>query len=40
MVVRPVASEDVLTDTFGLEPGAVHEVDYRVGRLVLAECVE
>jgi hypothetical protein len=40
MVVRPVASEDVLTDTFRLEPGAVHEVDYRVGRLVLAECVK
>jgi len=39
-VVTPLPSEHVRTDTVRLAPGGEHEVDYRVGRLLLGECVE
>jgi hypothetical protein len=37
-IVTPLASEEVQTDTIRLEPGAEHEIEHRIGRLLLAEC--
>jgi hypothetical protein len=37
-IVTPLANEDVRTDAVRLAPGASHQVDYRIGRLLLAEC--
>jgi hypothetical protein len=37
-VVRPRDDEQVQKDTFRVQPGGVLDVDYRVGRLLLAEC--
>lgn len=39
-VVTPLPNEDVQADTIHLEPGGVHPVEYRVGRLLLAECLK
>jgi hypothetical protein len=39
-VVTPLESEEVRTETIQLAPGGEHEVDYRIGRLLLGECVE
>ena len=37
-IVTPLPDEQVRTESIQLAPGAEHEVDYRVGRLLLAEC--
>jgi hypothetical protein len=39
-VVTPLPDEQVRADVIRLEPGGEHEVDYRIGRLLLAECVD
>lgn len=38
MVVTPLPDEQVRIETVRLAPGAEHELDYQVGRLLLAEC--
>ena len=37
-IVAPLPNEEVRTDKIRLDPGATHEVNYRIGRLLLAEC--
>ena len=39
-IVAPLPNEQVQALTIRMERGAEHEVDYSVGRLLLAECVE
>ena len=39
-IVAPLPNEQVQTDIVHLMQGAEHEVEYAVGRLVLAECVD
>ena len=39
-VVTPLSNEEVRAETIHLEPGGDHEVDYRIGRLLLGECME
>jgi hypothetical protein len=36
--VAALPNEDLQTERIRLEPGATHEVDYRIGRLILAAC--
>jgi hypothetical protein len=38
MVVTPLPDEQVRIETVRLAPGAEHELDYQIGRLLLAEC--
>ena len=39
-IVTPLDSEEVRAESIELEAGADHDVDYRVGRLLLGECVK
>jgi hypothetical protein len=39
-VVTPLPTEDVRTETLRMEAGGQHEIDYRIGRLLLAECTD
>lgn len=39
-IVTPRSNEDVRTERIRLDAAATHEVDYRVGRLLLAECAQ
>jgi hypothetical protein len=39
-IVAPLPSEQVRADTIRLEQGGEHEVEYAIGRLLLAECVD
>jgi hypothetical protein len=38
-VVTPLPDEQVRTERVQLDPGGEHETDYRIGRLLLAECM-
>jgi hypothetical protein len=38
-IVTPLPNEDVQRDSVRLEPEASHEVTYRIGRMLLAQCV-
>ena len=37
-IVTALPNEDLQIERIRLEPGATHEVDYRIGRLILAAC--